>query len=179
MSASVSVGLLILRVVVGLTIAAHGAQKLFGWFGGAGLEKTTAGFGRQRFKPAWLWVSFAILGEVGGGLSLAFGLLTPLGAAGVVGAMLMAVLKTHWNNGFFNSRRGIEYPLQPLVAALAIGFTGPGAYSLDSLLGVSLSLTVFLILAAAAVVTVIIGLIISGGPAPASPPAPPRVPRPA
>jgi putative oxidoreductase len=87
---------LILRVMVGLTIAAHGSQKLFGWFGGGGLKNTTVFFEKQGFKPAWLWVCLACLGEFGGGLSLAAGLLTPLGAAGIFGAMFMATFKTHW-----------------------------------------------------------------------------------
>lgn len=172
MTAAVSAGLLLLRLFVGLAIASHGAQKAFGWFGGAGFSKMTAGFGRQGFKPGWLWVSFAVLGELGGGLSLAFGLLTPLGAAGVLGAMLMAITKTHWNNGFFNSKRGIEYPTEYFFSALALGFTGPGDYSLDKLFGINLPLWVFLVLGALAIITVFIGLVISGGPTPATPSAP-------
>src|SRR2546422_3928990 len=84
-------GMLILRLVVGLTIAAHGAQKLFGWFGGPGFTKMTQGLQTQGFKPGWLWNVFVILGELGGGLSLALGFLTPLGAAGIFGAMFMAI----------------------------------------------------------------------------------------
>ena len=78
---------LLLRMMLGLTIAAHGSQKLFGWFGGGGLKNTSVFFEKQGFKPAWVWLGLACVGELGGGLSLAAGLLTPLGAAGVFGAM--------------------------------------------------------------------------------------------
>lgn len=159
---SLSAGLLILRLVGGLTIAAHGSQKLFGWFGGPGTTKLAQGFAAQGFRPAWLWVSFVVLGEVGGGLSLALGFLTPLGAAGILGAMFMAVAKSHWKNGFWNSKHGIEYPLALLGISVGIGLTGPGSYSLDSLFGISLAGTpLFFWLAAAALVVDIIGLLIT------------------
>ena|SRR5213592_1055034 len=77
MTVTMSVGLLILRFVVGLTLAVHGTQKLFGWFAGPGLARLMQGFEKQGFKPAWLWVSLVILGEVGGGVSVALGFLTP------------------------------------------------------------------------------------------------------
>ena len=137
-TAALSLGLLILRLVAGLTIAGHGAQKLLGWFGGGGLAGTVKMQENLGLKPAWLWTGLVILGELGGGLSLALGLLTPLGAAGILGAMVMAIAKSHWRNGFWNSKRGLEFPLQLLAAGVAVGFAGPGAYSLDHLLGVSL-----------------------------------------
>lgn len=166
MAVSVSVGLLILRVVVGLTIAAHGAQKLFGWFDGSGIAKLTQGYEAQGYKPAVLWSWLVILGELGGGLSLAFGFLTPLGAAGVFGAMAMAIAKVHWKNGFWNSKRGFEFPLVNLAAATGIGVAGPGAYSLDALLRISLPDTsLFVMLAVAAVVVDVIGLAITRAPA--------------
>ena len=171
MSATVSAGLLMLRVVVGLTIAAHGSQKAFGWFGGSGFAKTAAGFHGQGLKPGWLWAGFAVLGEVGGGLSLVFGLLTPLGAAGVAGAMLMAIFRAHWRNGFWNSKRGIEFPLQILTAAVTLGVTGAGAYSLDGLARINLPLVVFLALLAAAIITVALGLYLAGRAAAAPRPA--------
>src|SRR5437588_12744685 len=130
---AISLGLLILRLIGGLTIAAHGAQKLFGWFEGPGPTKLVQGFEKQGYKPAWLWVFFVILGELGGGLSVALGFLTPLGAAGMFGVMFMAIFKSHWKNGFFNSKRGLEFPLQLLAIAVAIGVMGPGSYSLDAL----------------------------------------------
>jgi len=158
MATALNVGLLLLRVVGGLTIAAHGAQKLFGWFGGQGFAKNAQGFHGTGLKPGWLWTSLVILGELGGGLSVALGLLTPLGVAGMFGAMFMAIVRVHWKNGFFNSKRGIEFPLQLLTIAVAIGIMGPGDYSLDHALGIAWPLTGFLILAAAALVVDPIGL---------------------
>ena len=171
MAVSVSAGLLILRVVAGLTIAAHGAQKAFGWFGGAGWVKTAAGYQGRGLKPGWLWAALAALGEIGGGLSVAFGLLTPLGAAGMIGAMVMAISMVHWRNGFFNSNRGIEFPLQLLAAAVAVGVAGPGAYSLDALARIHLPAAVFPILAALAIITAIIGLYLVNRAAAAAQPA--------
>ena len=165
MTISLSLGLLILRLVVGLTIAAHGAQKLFGWFGGPGFTKMAQGLQKQGFKPGWLWNVFVILGELGGGLSLALGFLTPLGAAGIFGAMFMAIFKSHWKNGFWNSKRGLEFPLALLAGGLTIGLTGPGSYSLDALLGITLpSPLLFLALAVAALLVDVIGLLISRPP---------------
>ena len=134
MDTSADVAFLILRLVGGLTLAAHGSQKLFGWFEGPGPAKLAQGFRSQGLKPAELWVGLVILGEFGGGLSLALGFLTPLGAASGVGAMCMAIAKVHWKNGFFNSKGGLEFPLALLAIAVAVGIAGPGAYSLDSLL---------------------------------------------
>ena len=162
MAITLGLGLLAIRLVGGLTIAAHGAQKLFGWFDGPGITKLTQGFEKQGFKPAWLWVILVILGEFGGGLSVALGFLTPLGAAGMFGAMLMAIFKSHWKNGFWNSKRGLEFPLALLAMGVGIGLTRPGMYSLDDLFGIALPYpVVFLLLAAAALLVDVIGLIIS------------------
>lgn len=172
MSITLSVGLLILRVVGGLTLAAHGSQKLLGWFGGNGITGTLQMQQRMGLKPAWLWAGFVILGELGGGLSLAFGFLTPLGAAGIFGAMLMVIVKSAWKNGFFNSKRGIEFPLSLLTIAVAIGIMGPGSYSLDALFRLALPETLlFVVLAAAAILVDIIGLLISRPPVTATAPA--------
>ena len=96
MTIALSTGLLILRLVAGLTLAAHGAQKFFGWFGGPGISGTLQMQGRLGLKPAPLWAALVILGEFGGGLSVAFGFLTPLGAAGMFAAMFMAIAKGHY-----------------------------------------------------------------------------------
>lgn len=162
MTVAMSAGLLILRLVAGLTLAAHGTQKLFGWFAGPGLTRLTQGFEKQGFKPAWLWVSLVILGEVGGGVSVALGFLTPLGAAGIFGAMFMAIFKSHWKNGFWNRDRGIEFPLSLLASSVAIGLIGPGGYSLDSLFGIALpQALLFGVLAVSALLVDIIGIFIS------------------
>jgi putative oxidoreductase len=165
---TLSLGLLILRLVVGLTLAAHGAQKLFGWADGPGFDRLSSGFDKQGLKPGWFWAGLAVVGEFGGGLSLATGFLTPLGAAGIVGAMFMAIVKTHWNNGFWNSKRGLEFPLSLLASAVALGFTGPGRFALDALFGIHLpAAALFVILAAIAVLVDVAGMLISrSAPAP-------------
>jgi putative oxidoreductase len=173
MSPAVSTGLLILRLVAGLTIAGHGAQKALGWFGGAGFAGTVSGFAQRGPRPGTLWAALAVLGELGGGLSVATGFLIPLGAAGMVGAMLMAIAKVHWRNGFWNAKRGIEFPLQLLAAAVALGITGAGRYSLDALFGLHLPVWVFLVLALAALITDGVGLALSRPTAPATTGAPP------
>src|SRR5712691_4427328 len=162
MAITMSVALLMLRLVVGLTLAVHGTQKLFGWFGGPGLARLRQGFEKQGFKPAWLWASLVILGEVGGGLSLALGFLTPLGAAGIFGAMFMATFKTHWKNGFIVSKGGYEYTLLLMTVSITLGLIGPGSYSLDALFGIALpEAPLFGVLAVATLLIDVIGLLIS------------------
>jgi putative oxidoreductase len=162
MAITLSTGLLILRLVAGLTLAAHGAQKLFGWFGGGGISGTMQMQQRLGLKPAQLWASMVILGEFGGGLSVAFGFLTSLGAAGMFAAMFVAIATSHWKNGFWNSKRGLEFPLQLLAIGVAIGIIGPGNYSLDALFGIALPETLlFGVLAVVALLVDVIGLLIS------------------
>ena len=131
-------GLLLLRLFVGLALAAHGAQKLFGWWGGSGVSGLRQHMTHMRLRPAWLWVAGAIGTEIGGGLLLAAGLLSPLGSVGAGAAMLMAIVLVHWGKGFFGQGGGVEVPLLYLIPAAALGITGPGSYSLDSLIGISL-----------------------------------------
>src|SRR5215813_11309791 len=104
-------GLFLLRLTVGLTLAVHGSQKLFGWFGGYGLNATGQFFEALGFRPGRRHALMAGLVEVGGGLLLALGLLTPLGAALVASVMLVATLSVHVKNGFFASSGGYEYNL--------------------------------------------------------------------
>lgn len=130
--------LLVLRVVIGGTLAAHGAQKLFGWFGGNGLARTSGFFGNGlRLRPAVPWAVLAGLSEFGGGLLLVLGLLSPLGSLGVIASMVMAALLLHWPR-FFAADNGSEYPLVLAGAAAAVALTGPGALSLDALWGTAL-----------------------------------------
>lgn len=132
-------GLLLLRSVVGLTLAAHGAQKLFGWFGGYGLDGTGGFMESLGFKPGRRQAFMAGLVETGGGLFLTLGLLTPFAAAAIVAVMLVATITVHLKAGFFAAGGGYEYNFVLAGAALAIAFTGPGALSLDAALGLSLT----------------------------------------
>lgn len=135
---SVSLGLLILRVVVGMTLAGHGAQKLFGWWGGSGISGWIAVVTRLRIRPPALWAWVAALSELGGGLLFAFGLLSPLGSLAIAGTMLVAIVTVHWVNGFWSTNRGYEYNLTLLASVVAIAIAGPGTYSLDQAFGVHL-----------------------------------------
>lgn len=130
----VSVGLLVIRLVIGLAFIGHGAQKLFGWFGGYGPKGTGGWMESIGIKPGVAMAVAAGLMEFVGGALFAAGLLTPLGAALIVFAMLGAIVKVHAPNGFWNTSNGYEFPLTLLVVALGVALTGPGAISLDALL---------------------------------------------
>ncbi|HUX41535.1 MAG TPA: DoxX family protein [Rectinemataceae bacterium] len=129
-----SIGLLILRLVLGLVLAAHGSQKLFGMFGGFGIKGTGGWMESIGIKPGALFATFAGLGEFLGGLGVAVGLLTPIAAAGVIIVMLVAIASVHIKKGLWNTNGGYEYPLLVIAGALALALTGPGAISLDAVL---------------------------------------------
>ena len=133
------IGLLFLRLTVGLTLAAHGGQKLFGWFGGSGLDATGEALATLGFHPGRRYALMAGLVETGSGISLALGFLTPLAAAMVFSVMFVAAVSAHVKQGFFIGGGGYEYTLVLGVAGLIAAFTGPGALSLDALLGYSVS----------------------------------------
>jgi putative oxidoreductase len=123
-------GLLVLRIVVGLTMAAHGTQKLFGWFGGHGPRGTAGFFGNLGFRAPLAMAVLAGLAETSGVL-FALGFLTPLAALGIAVVMLNAIGSVHWKNGFFNGNGGIEFPLVLLTTAVATTAIGPGRASID------------------------------------------------
>jgi putative oxidoreductase len=156
---TLALGLLVLRVGVGLTVAAHGSQKLLGWFGGRGIQGTAAAMGKMQFKPPVIWAWVAALGEFAGGLLLALGLLSPVGGFAVLGAMLVAIVSSHLSKGFWNRNGGIEFPLMIAVPAFALTMTGPGAASLDSLLKIALpEPATWIVLAVGTVLTVAVAL---------------------
>jgi len=128
-------GVLLARVVFGLLMAAHGTQKVFGWFGGYGLAGTGGFFESLGFRPGRLFAAAAGTTEVVAGLLMALGLLGPLGSAMIVAVMLVAMATVHWPQGLFAQNNGIEVPLLYSVAAVALALTGPGAYSVDAWLG--------------------------------------------
>ena len=132
-------GLLLARMVLGLLMAAHGAQKLFGWFGGYGLAGTGGFFESLGFRPGRLFAAAAGFTELAGGLLLAFGLLGPLGPAMLVSVMIVAMATVHWQHGLFAQNNGIELPLIYTAAVAAIALVGNGAYSLDAALGLAWS----------------------------------------
>jgi putative oxidoreductase len=132
-------GLLILRVVFGLTLTAHSLQKLFGWFEGPGISGTAQMMEKLGFRPPRLQAVTASLVEGSAGLGLAAGFLTPLAAAAFISVMFVAIVSVHLPKGFFNQNGGFEYTLALAVGALAVAFTGPGAISVDAALGIDWS----------------------------------------
>ena len=132
-------GLLILRLVVGLTFAAHGAQKAFGWWQGSGWAGWHDVVERMGFRPVPLFTALSVVAELGGGLALAVGFLTPLAATLLIGQSVVIILKAHWPRGFWNRDNGFEFPLSLVAGAVAILLIGPGAVSVDEAIGFALS----------------------------------------
>jgi putative oxidoreductase len=130
-------GLLLARLTLGVLMAAHGSQKLFGWFGGYGLNGTAGFFEGLGFRPGRLFAAAAAVSEIAGGLLVAFGLFEPLGAALMLSVMIVAAGSVHWQHGLFAMSNGIEVPLLYGAGAAALALTGPGAYSLDAALGLT------------------------------------------
>ena len=124
------VGLLLLRATMGLLLAAHGAMKLFGLFGGTGLTATAKGFAALGYHPAEFFAGLAGASELVGGLGVAVGLLIPLTAAAVIGDMINAMVVTS-PHGLWATDGGMEYPLTIAVIALAVAAIGPGRLALD------------------------------------------------
>ncbi|HEX6475519.1 MAG TPA: DoxX family protein [Candidatus Limnocylindria bacterium] len=131
-------GIAIIRIVVGLTFAAHGAQKAFGWWDGPGYEGWSGAIHKMGWRPVAFWAPISIAAELLGGLSLALGLLMPLAIAALVAQSITIIRRAHWASGFWNKNNGYEYPLVLLAAVLGLYFTGPGVLSFDAFLPVGL-----------------------------------------
>jgi putative oxidoreductase len=130
--------LFVLRVVVGLLFAGHGAQKLFGAFGGGGLNGTADMFDNIGLRPGTIHARAAGTAEFTGGLLIAVGLFTPFAAAALIAVMTAAVLTVHAPNGIWNTNKGYEYNLVLASIMFALSGIGAGAWSLDNALGFDL-----------------------------------------
>ncbi len=130
---AVAIGLLIARAILGFSLFAHGAQKLFGWFGGPGLKNTGGFFESLGFRPGPMFALMAGLGEALGGILTLLGWLNPIGPALIIAVMLTAIGSVHWSKGYWNANGGYELNLANVAAALALAFSGPGALSVDAL----------------------------------------------
>lgn len=132
----IDAGLLLLRLCLGLFLASHGLNKVFG---SSGLSGTAAWFSSIGFRWPGLQARLAAATEIGAGLMFAAGLLTPVAAAGIIGVMIVAIVATHWKVGFFvfHPGQGWEYCATIAIGAAAIGMIGPGSWSLDQVIDFS------------------------------------------
>ena len=128
-------GLLIIRLIIGLTFAAHGTQKLFGWFGGHGIAGTGGWFESIGMKPGKALAITAGLAELIGGLLFAGGVFLWIAALFIIGSMLVAIVKVHGANGYWVTQNGYEYNMALIVIALGVAMIGAGDYSLAALIG--------------------------------------------
>jgi putative oxidoreductase len=127
-------GLLIIRVVIGVSFVGHGAQKLFGWFGGYGLKGTGGWMDSLGLKPGVTMALIAGLAEFIGGILFLLGLLTPIAGILIAATMLVAIVKVHYSNGYWSTQNGYEYNLALLAVAIGLALMGPGKYALDAML---------------------------------------------
>ena len=131
-------GLFFLRLFLGVLLFAHGTQKLFGWFGGHGLDGTGGFFEQVGHRPGRQMAMLAGLSEAGGGTLLVLGLITPLASAIIIGVMVSAAVSVHGTNGLWATNGGFELPLTNAVIAGSLAFTGAGTFSFDNALGLEL-----------------------------------------
>jgi putative oxidoreductase len=157
---AMDLSLLILQLGVGLTFAAHGAQKVFGWWGGPGLARWEGAMGHMGFRPARLFGIVSALAELAGGVALAVGILTPVVAAVLVAQTVVIIGHVHWANGFFNAKSGFEFPLVLGAGAAAIGVSGAGSVSVDAAIGLALDPTARVALLVAGLVVGLVTLAI-------------------
>ncbi|MHB9143735.1 MAG: DoxX family protein [Symbiobacteriia bacterium] len=127
-------GLLLIRLIFGLTFAAHGTQKLFGWFGGYGIAGTAGWMESIGLKPGKFHATVAGLGELVGGLLFAAGLWLPVAAVLMAGVMLVAIATVHISKGFWGTAGGYEYNLAIIAVAVGLALVGPGAYTVQALI---------------------------------------------
>jgi putative oxidoreductase len=125
------IGILVIRLIIGITFIAHGLQKLAGWFGGNGINGTAQFFSSLGIDFP-LFVATVVGGfEMIGGLLLVFGILTPIAGIMLSGVMVGAIIKVHGQNGFWVSDHGFEYNLVLATVSIAVGLIGPGKYTLN------------------------------------------------
>jgi putative oxidoreductase len=134
-----SLGMLVLRVVVGVLFVGHGAQKLFGLFGGSGLDATAEFFDKTGLHPGRLHARAAGCAEFGGGALLALGLLVPIAGAALIGVMTAAIVTVHAKNGIWVTEKGYEYNLVLIAAVFAVTAVGAGPWSLDDALNLDVA----------------------------------------
>ena len=157
--------LLIIRLVTGGLLAGHGAQKLFGMFGGYGLQGTAGWLESIGLKPGQVWAIMAGGGEFKGGLLTVLGLGGPIGPILTLSAMVMAAAKGHWGKPIWVTSGGAELPLTYGTVAVALALTGPGAYSLDNLLGLRVPRWLSMLIALGALGTLVVGILSQPEPA--------------
>ena len=127
-------GILLIRLVIGITFMGHGAQKLFGWFGGHGIKETGGFFESIGIKPGVTMALLAGLAELLGGAMFALGLLTPFASLLIVLTMVIAIVKVHGQNGYWVTENGYEYNFMLIVVAIGIALIGPGQYAIDAII---------------------------------------------
>ena len=133
-----SIALLILRLTLGLSFMAHGAQKLFGWLGGKGFASTASNYETNlRMRPGWVFALLGGGGEFAGGALVVLGLLVPLGALLIGATMVVAIVTVTGKRGYFAGGGGWEYNALILIVCVFLILTGPGVYALDGPLGVN------------------------------------------
>ena len=158
---AIDLAILVMRLVLGLVFIVHGGQKLFGWMGGPGVKGVRAMMINLGCANPGLLAWMATLSEIGGGVLVLLGLLTPLGAALIVSTMITAIATVKWKNGFLSSNSGDEFNLSLIALALALTLTGGGATSLDYALGLAHTLDYWPVWVAVVLVLVMLGGIVT------------------